>query len=440
MFYISCILDPRNCEIKKMEIFIIIALILLNGVLSMSEIALVSARKSKLETDARKGRKSAKVALKLANEPDRFLSTIQIGITLIGILTGLYSGDTFAKDVGAILQKIDFLAPYSQVIAQTLIVIVVTYLTLIVGELVPKRIGMSAAEKVSMLVAKPMSILSRIAAPFVWLLMNSTAFILKIFGLKSGDDGKVTEEEIKAIIREGTEDGEVQEVEQNIVERVFNLGDRNVGSIMTHRNDLAWVDVNDGREGMRDALKKEIHSIYPVSDNRLDNVLGVVFLKDIFGRMNEPDVNLRDLIVPPHYMPETLSVYNALEKMKKGCYRYGLVTDEFGSIQGIVTINDITEALIGTLPEIGGDPDIVIREDGSALVDGQCSFYDFLAHFDMENMYSEYNYNTLSGLILGLLEHIPKTGEKLGWLSFTFEIVDMDAARIDKILVTKNEE
>jgi len=225
-----------------MEIFIIIGLILLNGLLSMSEIALVSARKARLELEAKRGNKSAKTALKLANEPDRFLSTIQIGITLIGILTGLYSGEAFAYDLAEHVRRIPFLEPYALGVSKTTIVVIVTYLTLIMGELVPKRIGMGYAERVSMLVAKPMNFLSLVASPFVWLLSKSTALTVRLIGTDATEENKVTEEEIKAIVKEGFDVGEVQEVEQDIVERVFNLGDRNVGSIMTHRSELAGPD------------------------------------------------------------------------------------------------------------------------------------------------------------------------------------------------------
>ena len=405
-----------------MEIIIILILIILNGTLSMSEIALVSARKSRLEADAKRGSKTARTALKLANEPDRFLSTIQIGITLIGILTGLYSGESFAGNFAVIIAQIEPLAPYSLAIAKIIIVTIVTYLTLIIGELVPKRIGMAAA---------------KIAAPFVILLTKSTALVLKLLGINPNEEGKVTEDEIKAIIREGTEDGEVQEVEQDIVERVFNLGDRNVGSIMTHRNELTWIDISTDKETLKKEISQNFYHVYPVSDGKLDHVVGILQSKDLFGKIDSPDFSIWQHIIPPHYIPETMSVYNALEKMKKERIKYGLVTDEFGSIQGIVTSGDIMEALLGALPELGEEPDIVVREDGSCLVDGQCSFYDFLAHFDLEGLYNEYNYNTLSGLILGVLEHIPTTGEKFQWQGFEFEIVDMDSARIDKVLATR---
>ena len=415
-----------------MEIVIIIGLILLNGILAMSEIALVSARKARLETEAKRGNKSAGTALKLANEPDKFLSTIQIGITLIGILTGLYSGEALAHNFAVIIAQIPALEPYALGIAKTTIVIIVTYLTLIFGELVPKRIGMGCAEKVSMLVAKPMNFLSLISSPFVWLLSKSTALAVKMTGVDTKEENRVTEEEIKAIVKEGFDGGEV---EQDIVERVFNLGDRNVGSIMTHRSELVWLDVTDSTEKIREKVEENLFNIYPVASEKFDNIVGVVYLKDLFGRIDQPDFSINQVLRPAQFVPENQSVYNALESFKQTHVKYGLVTDEFGGIQGIVTLKDIMEGLIGQVPEVGEESEIIQREDGTWLVDGQYSFYDFLEYFDMEDLYAEHDYNTLSGLILEILERVPKTGEKLKWLDFEFEIVDMDGARIDKVLV-----
>lgn len=421
-----------------MEIVIIIALVLLNGLLSMSEIALVSARKTRLEVEAKRGNKSAKTALKLANEPDRFLSTIQIGITLIGILTGLYSGEAFAYDLAEYVRCIPFFEPYALGVSKTAIVVLVTYLTLILGELVPKRIGMGYAERVSMLVAKPMNILSLMASPFVWLLSKSTALTVRMIGTDATEESKVTEEEIKAIVKEGFDVGEVQEVEQDIVERVFNLGDRNVGSIMTHRSELVWLDLTDSIEQIRAKVQENLFNIYPVATGKFDDIQGVVYLKDLFGRIDEPGFSLSQVIRPAEFIPENQSVYKALEQFRQARVKYGIVTDEFGGIQGIVTLKDIMEGLVGQVPDMGEEAEeIVERSDGSWLVDGQYSFYDFLEYFDLEDLYAEHDYNTLSGLILEILERVPKSGEKLHWLDFEFEIVDMDGARIDKVLVSK---
>ena len=403
----------------------------------MSEIALVSARKVKLENSAKKGSKAAKSALKLSQDPDRFLSTVQIGITLIGILTGLYSGDALAQDLAGVLAQSAALAPYALGISKAIIVIIVTYLTLIIGELVPKRIGMIASERVAKIVSRPMSWLSYIAAPFVWILTKSTAGVCGFLGLSSQKEG-ITEDEIKAIVREGTEDGCVQEVEQDIVERVFNLGDRNISSIMTHRSDMVCLDIQDDNATLKSKIIRDLHAVYPLCEDSLDDIIGIVYLKDLFAKIDDESFNIKDVASAPYFLPENMSVYTAMERLRDGNQRYGLVTDEFGSIEGIVTISDILNALVGTTSS-GPSPDIVTREDGSCLIDGQCSFYDFLDHYDMTDRYQEYNYNTLSGLILELLQHIPTEGEKIDWLCFTFEIVDMDGARIDKVLVQKND-
>lgn len=422
-----------------MEILIILLLIVINGLLSMSEIAMVSAKKSRLETAAKKGSKAAATALKLAGQPERFLSTIQIGITLIGILTGLYSGEALADNVAVVFEKIPFLQPHAYTLAKITIVVIVTYFTLVLGELVPKHLGMNAPERIAKLIARPMLILSRMAAPFVWLLSASTIAAIKLIGISKTDDSKVTEEEIKAIIREGTEEGEIQEVEESIVSKVFNLGDRKIDSIMTHRNDLVWLEINESTCSIRDKVKKNVFTVYPVAQGVLDNIVGIVHLKDLFGKIDAPDFNLQDFIRPAQYFPENQSVYNTLAHLKAGHIKYGLITDEFGSIQGIVTLKDIVDALLGVVDDTGDEPAIVERSDGSLLVDGQCSFYEFLEYTGMEHFYSDHDHNTISGLILRILEHIPKTGEKLNWYGFEFEIVDMDGARIDKILVTRTE-
>ncbi len=420
-----------------MEFVIIVLLILFNGVLSMSEIALVSARKVKLENSAKKGSKSAQSALKLSQDPDRFLSTVQIGITLIGILTGLYSGETLSNDLAELISRTPTLAPYASGLAYVIVVVVTTYLTLIIGELVPKRIGMVSSERVAKLVARPMSWLSTIAAPFVWILTKSTAAVCKILGLSNHKEG-ITEDEIKAIVREGAEEGCVQEVEQDLVERVFNLGDRNIASIMTHRSDLVYLDIQDDNDTLKEKITSNLHAIYPVCEDSVDKLIGIVSLKDLFGRIDDKDFDIQSVVSTPYFLPENMSAYTAMERLRDGKQRYGLVIDEFGSVEGIVTISDILSVLVGSVSS-GETDDIVPREDGSCLIDGQCSFYEFLDHYDLNDRYQEYNYNTLSGLILDRLQHIPATGEKLAWLDFEFEIVDMDGARIDKVLVIRHD-
>lgn len=418
-----------------MEIAIILLLILLNGILSMSEMALVSARRSKLDAEARSGNRSAKAALTLSGEPDRFLSTVQIGITLIGILTGLYSGEQLAADFGRVIARIDALAPYAHGIAKGVIVIIVTYLTLVFGELVPKRIGITRAENVSKAMARPMRALSIIATPLVWLLSRSTALIVKIMGLKEHGSSKVTEDEIKAIVKEGMDTGEVQEVEHDIVERVFSLGDRDVDSIMTHRSELVWLGIDDSADKIMRIVCGDMHDVYPVYGDRPGEIVGAAHTKDLFGNIHRDGFKLADVLKPANCLPENQSVYAALEEFKKTNSAYGFIIDEFGDVLGIVTLRDMMEALVGEVPDEGEEAEMVEREDGSWLVDGQCSFYNFLEHFDREELYRDNEHNTLSGLILEKLEHIPSAGEKLAWEGFRFEIMDMDGARIDKVLV-----
>lgn len=423
-----------------MEFIIILALILLNGILSMSEIALISARKSSLNNESRKGSQSARIALKLANDPDKFLSTVQIGITLIGILTGIYSGDALADDFGILLTKWGFPVTYARITAQALIVVFVTYLTILFGELVPKRIGMSASLRASQLLARPMYWLSLVASPFVWFLSKSTSLIFNILNINTSNE-KITEEEIKSMIDEGTESGEVQEVEQEIVDRVFSLGDRSINTIMTHRNDIVSIDIDMSNAQIFEIVSEHLYQVYPVTRNRtLDEIVGTVYLKDLFGKTQDPLFNLRDMIRPAQYFHENMDVYKVLEQLRTNHIKYGLICNEFGSLQGIVTIKDLLEALVGSLPSETEDPEIVHHENNSWLIDGQCSFYDFLTHFDREDLYAENTYNTLSGLILEQLEHIPHTGESLTWNNFELKVIDMDGARIDKVLVTYHQE
>ncbi len=417
------------------EIIIIISLILLNGLFSMSEIALVSARKSYLSAEAKKGSKDARKALELSEQPDLFLSTVQIGITLIGILTGIYSGSNLAIMFADWLTTVGFPPNYASEIAQVLIVVIVTYLTLVFGELLPKRIGMNVAEKVAKIVARPMTILSTVAAPFVWVLSKSTSFIFTIMGLKRVES-KITEDEIKSMIKEGAEDGEVQEVEQNIVERVFLMGDMNIDSIMTHKRDIVWFDIRMNSHDVRRTMGDDIYELYPVCDGSLDNIKGLVTIKDLLFTLDKPDFSLSSLLTEPSYFYCNMSVYKVLEIMKRDSISRGLVCDEFGLCIGIVTLKDIMHALVGTVETEDDSEYIRKRSNGSEwFVDGRCPMHDFLSFFDSEELYESNDYTTVAGLCLQHLGHIPNEGEWFIWHNFRFEISDMDGARIDKLVV-----
>lgn len=419
-----------------MEIVIILFLILLNGVFSMSEIALISARKNRLENAAKKGNIKAQVALDLANAPNKFLSTVQIGITLIGILTGIYSGDKITADVKLFFEGFELLMPYSQTISVAVVVVILTFFSLVLGELLPKRIGLNHPENIAKAVAVPMKIISQITAPFIWLLTISTDGLLKILNIKPTADGKVTEEEIKAIIKEGTEGGEVQEIEQDILERVFHIGDRKVNSLMTHRKSVDFLPVDANKTQVRELILKDLHSIYPVYKDNFDDIVGVVNLKNIFANFEDKNFNLAEIMTEAPFMMEQTLAYKALEHFKTSGVHYALVSDEYGVFQGIITLNDILEALVGDASEFyKEDFKLLEREDGTWLVDGHYSLHDFLTYFELDELINDYDVTTVSGLIMTELSHIPKQGEKLIWQKFELEVIDMDGIKIDKVMV-----
>ena len=401
----------------------------------MAEIALVSARKARLEAQANKGDKKAKDALALANHPDHFLSTVQIGITLIGILTGIYSGDKITGDIELFVAQFPSLAPYSKGIATTVVVILITYFSLVFGELIPKRIGLSAPEKIAKFVAGPMRVVSWITFPFIWLLTQSTRLITKIFNVKS-DDSQVTEEEIKAIINEGTEQGTLEETEQEIIERVFHLSDRNITSLMTHRSDIVWFSTTDTEETIREKILKEPHSIYPICEGEIDNIKGVISLKDLYT--NNDNIPFENLMRPALFVPDNNTAFKVMEKFKESQLHSCFIVDEYGSVLGMITLKDILEAIIGDMPQHDDDEyEVIKRDDGTFLVDGQLPFYDFLSYFDKTDWMNEgeQEFDTIAGFILHKLKRIPIASDKLEWNGFDFEIMDMDGHRIDKVLV-----
>ena len=402
----------------------------------MSEIALISARKNRLENAAKKGNKNAKVALDLANSPNTFLSTVQIGITLIGILTGIFSGDKITTDVRVFVESFAFLKPYAESVAVGIVVVVLTFFSLVLGELLPKRIGLNYPEAIAKGVAVPMKVISIITKPFIWLLIKSTEFLLKVLKIKPSADGKVTEEEIKAIIKEGTEGGEVQEIEQDIVERVFHIGDRKVNSLMTHRKAVDYLQIESSFEEVKNKVFEDLHSLYPVCKNNLDEIVGVVSMKDLIVQFDKETFDLNKFVKEPVYMIEHTSAYKALEQFKISKIHYALVTDEYGIFQGIITLNDILEALVGDASEFYGDDfKLVAREDGTWIVDGHYSLHDFLTYFEMDDLINDYDVTTVSGLIMTEIGKIPKQGEKLIWNKHELEVIDMDGIKIDKILV-----
>ncbi|HVK46281.1 MAG TPA: hemolysin family protein [Pseudobacter sp.] len=423
-----------------MEILIILLLILLNGVFSMSEIALVSSRKFKLEAAARKGNSNARKALELANNPNTFLSTVQIGITLIGILTGIFSGDTITVSLRQSIAEIDALKPYANTIAVAAVVVAVTFLSIVFGELLPKRIGLMFPEKIAAILAKPMTLISIITRPFIWLLTITNDLFLSLFGLKGQKDGIVSEEEIRAIVQESAEGGAIDEIEQSIVQRVFALGDRRVNELMTHRGDLIWFDLNDDLKTIKKKAGAEKHSVYVVCrDQNLDKLAGIVSVKDIF-----PDELTNETFTLSHYLRSPLMVhestpaYRVLEEFKQKKIHYAVVIDEYGIMQGMVAMDDVLDALLGDSTEYNQEEySIMQRDEKSWLADGQYPFFEFLHYFGLSEEDTAQSYNTLGGLFLDLYGHIPVSGEKVKWQDFTFEVMDMDGPRIDKLMISR---
>ncbi|MDB5200240.1 MAG: hemolysin [Chitinophagaceae bacterium] len=421
-------------------VFILLVLIIINGLVVMSEIALISAKKSRLEQQAMKGDENAKTALKLQERPEVFLSTAQIFITVIAILEGVYSAERFNKYLVPTIEKVDFFKPYAATIATVFIVIIVTFLSIIFGELLPKRIAMIKAEKIAKGTARAMYFLSRATLPIVWLLTRVTNLIFKVFNIQQSNDNKVTEEEIKAMVTEGSEHGAIEEEEKEIIERVFHLGDRNITSLMTHRTDIVWFDLKEDITSIKDKIREYLHSVYPLCDGDIDYIKGVVYIKDMY--LN-PEASLNDLCKKALFVPENNTAYQVLEKFKATKIHYAFIVDEYGTMNGMITINDILKAIVGEMPEDEDDDyAIVERKDGTYLVDAQIQFYDFLTRFEKTDWMNEgeQEFDTLAGFILHELKHIPETGETFEWRGFDFEIIDMDGQRIDKVLVKASDE
>lgn len=422
-----------------MEIIVILLLILLNGIFAMVEIAVVSARKSRLQHLANEGNKNAQAALELANSPNRFLSTVQIGITLIGILAGAFGGATIAENLASYFETIPSLAPYSEAIGIAIVVTAITYLSLIIGELVPKRLALSNPEFIASLAAHPMGILSKVSAPLVYFLTISTDFILQVLQVKPKEEA-VSVEEIRMLIREGTRVGVFETAEKDIVERTLQLGDRKVNMLMTPRKEIVWLDIDGSFKAIRSRVAKHPHSHFPVCRNTLDKVLGVVRTEDILANfLIEEKIDLRKFLHKPLFIPETTDGLKVLELFKKSGIHMALVVDEYGNVQGLISMTDILEAIVGDIPTIDelGEQEIRKRDDGSFLVDGLVPIDEFKEYFHINRLPGEKsgNYHTVGGFVMYKLGRIPTSGDSLELESLKLEVMDMDVNRVDKILV-----
>lgn len=422
-----------------MEFIIILLLVLLNGIFAMSEMSLISVRKFKLENYKKQGKTGAKEALNLSENPTKFLSTVQIGITLIGVLLGVYGGKNLTDDLAGLIQMIPILKPYSDSIAVTLVVLLITYLSIVLGELFPKRLGMTFPETIALVFSKPMLLLSKLTSPFVWLLSVSNDFLLWVFGIKKSSESKISEEELKELIKESAEEGEIMDIEQDIVERVFELGDRRINTLLTHRNELVYFDIKDTEEAVRKKINQDKHSAYPLcKEGDLDDIIGIVLVKDLFDIHLKEEFDLRKVAKTPLFLNEKMFAYEAMELFKSYRLHYGLVIDEYGMTVGIVTMDDVLDALLGDSTELDQhEYKIIKRDDNSWLLDGQYSLIDFEKYFDLEISSKNKDFTTVAGLMLHLSSGVPNVGEFVVIKGLKLEVMDKDGQRIDKVMVTK---
>ncbi len=424
------------------EIFIILALILANGVFAMSEIALLSSRKVRLAQRAEDGEQSAKTALNLVESPNRFLSTIQVGITLIGILAGALGGATLAEPMAKWIAQAPYLAASSRELSVALVVILITYFSLVIGELVPKRLALSNPEGIAMSLAGLMSFISKLAYPVVQLLSLSTEGVLRLIRVKAPDEPPVTPEEIRVLMEQGTEVGVFEQAETNMVEEIFRLGDRLVGALLTPRTEIEWLDVDDSLDvNIRKVIASE-HEYIPVAQSNLDNVLGILRAKDFLAELRGGDADLLALCRPALFIPESISALRLLDQLRTASGHLALVLDEFGGLLGMVTLYDVMEAIVGEFTSKDDQNQFMAtrRDDGSWLIDGLMPIDRFKDLIDMDELPEEdrVGYQTVAGFLLSEIGAIPRVGDKFVYQNWEFEVVDMDGFRVDKVLATKD--
>ncbi len=427
------------------EILVILLLVLLNGVFAMSELALVSARRARLLAMQRQGRAGAGAALRLAEEPQRFLPTVQVGITLVGVLAGAFGGARLAGSLADALRTLPGIGAEADAIALALVVLAITYLSLILGELVPKQLALRNPEPIATLVARPLAGLARLSAPLVWVLGRSSELVMRLLGVSRPIDQSVTEEEVKAVVAEGEEAGALETEERQMIERVLRLADKPVRALMTPRNELAWLDRNAPTAEIAERIRASPVTRFVLADRRIDNVLGVVATKDLLDQLlaGEP-LSLAKALRQPMVLPDTLSALDAMQRLRGDALGLALVMDEYGSFEGVVTPSDLLEAIIGELGPEAGTPapggnghEAVRRHDGSLLLDGMMPSDELKARLDLPPLPAEGTYHTVAGLMLALLRRVPKEGDRIVWAGWRFEIVDMDGRRVDKVLVSR---
>jgi len=419
------------------EIFIILLFIVINGVFVMSEMAIASSRQARLQQRINDGDKRADAALKLNQEPNMFLATVQIGITLISVLTGAVGGATFAEPLGKILAliPISIFSRYSESIALGIVVVSITTVSIVVGELLPKRIALHNPELIASTLAGPMIFVSKVFTPLVWLFSRFTDGLLRLLGIKPGTEPPVTEEEIHLLIDQGTQAGVFEESEQDMVQGIFSLGNQRIYSLMTPRTDIIYLDITDTVEDIRTTIAESEFSRFPVRQDSLDTILGIVKARDLLVRsLSGGEIRLKELLKPAFFIPETMFAARALEVFKEKGTELLLVIDEFGGLQGLLTINDVLEEIVGQIEM--EEPQATQRQDGSWLLDGMLEVDEFKEIFKVKALPHEDEYETLSGFVMVSLGRVPQSTDQFEWNGLRFEVMDMDGRRVDKVLVT----
>ncbi|MGB8980576.1 MAG: hemolysin family protein [Anaerolineales bacterium] len=417
------------------EILIIIAIILINAIFVLSEMSVSASRKARLQQRVNEGDKRANTVLHLMENPNLFLATVQIGISLVGVFVGAVGGATLSEPLSGLLARVPWLVDYADSAALGIVVIGIAFVSIVLGELVPKRIALHNPERIAATLAGPMIVVSRLFSPLVWLLGRVTDLVLKLMGIEPGTEPPVTEEEIQLLIDQGTQAGVFEEAEHDMVEGVFSLGDRRVYSLMTPRPDIVWLDVEDSIEDIRQKISECNFSRFPVRQGSLDVILGIVKARDLLMRsLNDEPIVLKDLLNPAFFVPETMFASKGLEILKEKGTDMLLVIDEFGALQGLLTINDILEEIVGAM-EIE-EPQATQRQDGSWLLDGMLEVDEFKEIFDLPVLPHEDEYETLSGFVMVSLGRLPQPTDRFEWHGLKFEVMDMDGRRVDKVLVT----
>ncbi|RVH33463.1 hemolysin family protein [Sinorhizobium meliloti] len=422
------------------ELLVIFLLLLINAFFALSEMAIVSASKPLLRQMVKQGNRRAEAALKLAEDPGKFLSTVQVGITLVGILAGAYGGATIAAKIAPFLNDIGWISPYGDTIAVALVVTLITFLSVVIGELIPKQLALRNPEGLAMFVAGPMALLSRIVAPVVYIFETAASIAMRLMGMRPEDSDRVTEEEVQAIMAEGVESGAIEKSEHEMLRRIIRLGDRNVKSIMTHRTEVSFIDVHDSLETIGQKIRQFEHSRYPVIDGPSGDVIGAVLAKEILNVAPAAPFNIRDYVREILTLPETASCLKALEAFKSSSINMAMIVDEYGSTEGIITTADILEAIVGVIPSNYDNSEHALirqRDDGSYLVDGRTPIDEIHLQIGIDGIDADGDFETIAGFLVQQLRKTPEEGDTAEAHGYRFEVIDMDGRRIDKILVSR---